>query len=529
MQDYILFRIKKHSRERLYAHLQKIIGVPEASRQMAVYLTHSKYLNKEVHLKLTNKRCLVMAVDAKNDERTPPVSFSIKNKGIKSLLRLLKDGGYDKGTIGEALSLTYSVEGQIVIKIVVDSFIGDLLYFYSGVKNKKIKQFINRNLSSGLLKKLDKNKISRIIEGLKLPKHEIINELGVLNKDLYQFCLSTGMDISSDLVSLSEFIEISSNDYSKLETVFLEIMGVTLLGKESIKNTSLYKPVSIIIPCYNSENSFLKTIASIQSQDLPEESLKKTEIILIDDASTIPVENILKKYKGEIITRIKTVRLAKNSGISTARNIGVDLAQNDTVIFVDSDILLSKNYLLEMSIRNSLIPNAIFISFKCNIDTKNPITNFEKIKKGLSIPNLSKDMRVVKQLNPSIQGILNNNRDKSVEILSETNYFKDFGFGRKVGIFDLPSMVIGHNMSLRRKTFFKVGGFSNHFTGWGMEDSYFGARLIAHHNFIIPVLSCGVYHIDHLPRSGSEGKKQKELKQNLKTYKRLLESAFRRD
>lgn len=88
--------------------------------------------------------------------------------------------------------------------------------------------------------------------------------------------------------------------------------------------------------------------------------------------------------------------------------------------------------------------------------------------------------------------------------------------------YDLPSMVVGHNMSLKKDLFTKVGGFSGKFVGWGLEDTYFGSRLIAGGSFVVPILECGVYHLNHPPRSGSPEQQAKEYINNLKTYEELI-------
>jgi len=177
---------------------------------------------------------------------------------------------------------------------------------------------------------------------------------------------------------------------------------------------------------------------------------------------------------------------------------------------------------MEISIRNIFIPTAVFVTFKQNIEKDNEKISLKNIQKGLAVPNPSLDMRITKKIDQNVPGVYAINREKYIEILSETDCFKQFGYGRKVGIFDLPAMVVSHNVSTRRKNFFRAGGFSNEFIGWGMEDSFFGARMIARRNFIIPILSTGVYHIDHLPRSGSEEEKEKEFKINLAKYKKLM-------
>lgn len=110
--------------------------------------------------------------------------------------------------------------------------------------------------------------------------------------------------------------------------------------------------------------------------------------------------------------------------------------------------------------------------------------------------------------------------DRSLELLNDTNYFKSFGFV-KYGYNGLAESL-GHNISTRQKVVKSVQGFSKEFVGWGMEDSYFGAKVIANGNFIIPVLSSAVYHIGYGPRGGDLEKKQKELTNNFKIYENLL-------
>lgn len=112
--------------------------------------------------------------------------------------------------------------------------------------------------------------------------------------------------------------------------------------------------------------------------------------------------------------------------------------------------------------------------------------------------------------------------DGVYEIVSNTDSFNNFGHGRIINGFDLSSMVVGHNMTINKHLFLKVGGFSEEFIGWGLEDTYFGARLISEGGFVIPLLNCGVYHINHPPRSGSLEKQEKEYSENLKTYKNLI-------
>lgn len=86
--------------------------------------------------------------------------------------------------------------------------------------------------------------------------------------------------------------------------------------------------VSVIIPVYNRNNSLKDAVESILLQ-----TYKPSEIIIIDDGSFLPVENILKNYK----SHVKIIRLESNQGVSSARNKGIIESKGDYIAFLDSD------------------------------------------------------------------------------------------------------------------------------------------------------------------------------------------------
>ncbi|HNY04352.1 MAG TPA: hypothetical protein PKI92_01140 [Candidatus Woesebacteria bacterium] len=102
---------------------------------MAVYLTHDNDIKKEVHLKIKNKRCSVKYVHLDNPQKTP-IEFVIKHKGIKSLLKLLKEAGYRKGNLGEATTLPYFLNEELVMEILLGSFLGDIIFVYNDADEK---------------------------------------------------------------------------------------------------------------------------------------------------------------------------------------------------------------------------------------------------------------------------------------------------------------------------------------------------------------------------------------------------------
>ncbi len=86
--------------------------------------------------------------------------------------------------------------------------------------------------------------------------------------------------------------------------------------------------LSIIIPTFNRQESTERAVRSVISQNV------ETEILIIDDGSTIPFQlhKELKKYKN-----IKLVYKDENMGAAAARNTGLELATHTLVSFLDSD------------------------------------------------------------------------------------------------------------------------------------------------------------------------------------------------
>ena len=111
---------------------------------------------------------------------------------------------------------------------------------------------------------------------------------------------------------------------------------------------------------------------------------------------------------------------------------------------------------------------------------------------------------------------------RKVNLLEETNNFKNFGEDMVLGVWDLPSMIVTNAMSIKRESFEKIGGFNLQFKGWGMEDTFLGACLIANNNYIVPCFSTGVFHIEHAFRSGSRQKRIIEFNRNVLVYLDLI-------
>ena len=99
--------------------------------------------------------------------------------------------------------------------------------------------------------------------------------------------------------------------------------------------------ISIIIPCYNAEQTLERCLDSVVSQ-----YYQNLEIIIVDDGSRDQTSDIYTKFKQEDF-RIKVIK-QNNSGVSKARNVGLKAVTGDYICFVDSDDWVEKNYCEEL-------------------------------------------------------------------------------------------------------------------------------------------------------------------------------------
>ncbi len=93
--------------------------------------------------------------------------------------------------------------------------------------------------------------------------------------------------------------------------------------------------LSVIIPCYNCENTLPETLDCVLGQSLHDE----IQIITVNDGSTDRTEEIIGRYAASHpeITPVHK----ENGGVSSARNAGLKAAKGKYVIFLDADDLLT--------------------------------------------------------------------------------------------------------------------------------------------------------------------------------------------
>lgn len=91
--------------------------------------------------------------------------------------------------------------------------------------------------------------------------------------------------------------------------------------------------VSIITPSYKSEKFISQTIESVLAQ-----TYQNWEMLIVDDASPDNSNEIIEEYCKKD-SRIKLIKLEKNSGPAVARNRAIEEAKGRFIAFLDADDL----------------------------------------------------------------------------------------------------------------------------------------------------------------------------------------------
>ncbi len=362
---------------------------------------------------------------------------------------------------------------------------------------------------------------------IKKPKPErLFDGAGNLNSKIKDYAHKTGLDIRSLSSSLKVRVSNVGNDYSYLEKYYKDISGHDLLSTNpNYKKKYKIANISIIIPVYNQDVTY--TLLAIQGQNISKEEKKKIQVIIIDDGSKNNVIEEVNSVRDLLDYELQIISLGQNMGLSNARNVGFAVAKYEHILFLDSDILISRNYIYDISVRLQLIPNALFICMRKNITRDSELLDKKVLLSGVQECFDFDDSRVITKGKDYHIGCDKVYIDEEISILDDTNYFKELGYGSQIGIYNIATVVTGHNIALNRSLIKSNQPFSNKFKGWGMEDAYFASKLVADGCFVIPVLSSCVYHIDHPPRSGSNEKKIEEAMRNHEIYNELLNQVWK--
>jgi glycosyltransferase involved in cell wall biosynthesis len=101
---------------------------------------------------------------------------------------------------------------------------------------------------------------------------------------------------------------------------------------------------SVVIPTYNRQPILSKCLRALEVQELSAASSATSyEIVLVDDGSTDGTLEWLAAHKQEF-PHVRWFQ-QDHAGPAAARNLGVEQALGDTIVFIDSDLVVLENFL----------------------------------------------------------------------------------------------------------------------------------------------------------------------------------------
>jgi len=99
---------------------------------------------------------------------------------------------------------------------------------------------------------------------------------------------------------------------------------------------------SVVIPTYNRKPILAKCLLALENQQFGE-IVREYEVIVVDDGSTDGTLEWL-VAKADLLPHVRSIAQC-HQGPAAARNLGVEDAKGDTIIFIDSDLVVTEHFL----------------------------------------------------------------------------------------------------------------------------------------------------------------------------------------
>jgi cellulose synthase/poly-beta-1,6-N-acetylglucosamine synthase-like glycosyltransferase len=258
-----------------------------------------------------------------------------------------------------------------------------------------------------------------------------------------------------------------------INIIYIFLIGVSYIHIQKYKDidrifkmtgvysTKLYKPVSIISPAYNEEQSIINSVSSLLNL-----KYANFEVVVVNDGSTDQtLEKLIDHYKLSRVSRHipkfvdhKNVRGVytsprypklivvdkQNGGKSDALNAGINVATKELFCAVDSDSILEPDVIIKML--------RVFMEDESTV----AVGGVVRVANGCTYKNrMVQDVRIPKTFLGRIQAV---------------EYLRAFLFGR-VGWDYLNSLLIisGAFGIFDRKAVIKAGGYLHDTVGEDME------------------------------------------------------------
>lgn len=224
--------------------------------------------------------------------------------------------------------------------------------------------------------------------------------------------------------------------------------------------------VSVIIPYYQTHRAELPmTLAALECQTYPRDMF---EVIIVDDGSEPPLFR-----PSSTALSIRVIHQERYGfGRARARNAGACAAAHDILLFLDSDMLVEKDWIAAHAQWHRAFSDALTLGNRAFVSVDDIDADTIRRRQG-SLAELFSDR-------PSdiswVQDIL----DRTDNLQSKSD--------------DLFVVVVGANFGIRKDFYELVGGCDESFTHWGLEDTEFGYRAYIRGGLLVPAQDAFGWH-----------------------------------
>jgi glycosyltransferase involved in cell wall biosynthesis len=212
--------------------------------------------------------------------------------------------------------------------------------------------------------------------------------------------------------------------------------------------------VSVIIPVFNRLDFLSRALLCLQHQ-----SFRIDELVVTDDGSIEDVLGLVKEMANDLPFHIKYVR-QKNKGfrLSKIRNNGVRVSTGDWLIFLDQDIIYTKEFIR---------------TFVEHFQQRRFLVSWEIRLSEEQTNKLTHDILCA----GDYRGLITRRQQYDIG----RQYRKDLFYVvcKKLRIRHIGPKLRGGLFAVSRADFFRVNGFDENYQGWGNEDDDLGRRLDA--------------------------------------------------
>lgn len=229
--------------------------------------------------------------------------------------------------------------------------------------------------------------------------------------------------------------------------------------------------ISVIVPVRDRPDMLREVVARLEAQSYPED---RYEILVVDDGSAVDPAQLF----AERSAKLRIVHAAPHGGpfrAGQARNAGAAAATHPFLAFLDSDVVVGRDFLWALDWVHQRTRDAVVCGYLSgyNLHDRGQVHTLAELKSCDSVEQLG--VIAERSRESLVRGCLDN-----VEWLAEPWRLAYTG-----------------NLSLSRELFQRIGGFSERFTGWGLEDIDLGYRLhAAGARFVFSRFALGLHLVD---------------------------------